>query len=243
MWVTTLAILDLFGRRRQCWVGWGPGARLRRMCETRDLVRTERLALVDDLEHLTAAEWATPSLCRGWTVQDVAAHLAWASALPPGELLAGLARAGFRPNKFGADSAIAWSSRGTPAILDQLRANAATDAKPPGMPWRAALADAVIHGLDIRRPLAQPRPIPREVFAQVADFCSAARWPTSAMLGGSVRRRIGGLRLVADGMHWTRGQGPEARGSAAAMLLVLSGRPVAADELTGPGADTLVARL
>jgi uncharacterized protein (TIGR03083 family) len=42
------------------------------------LIRSERHALVDYLETLTPAEWSTPSLCQGWTVQDVAAHLAWA---------------------------------------------------------------------------------------------------------------------------------------------------------------------
>lgn len=51
-----------------------------------------------------------------------------------------------------ADSAVRWSRRGPAAILDQLRANAASGAKPLGVPEAAALADAVVHALDIRRP-------------------------------------------------------------------------------------------
>jgi hypothetical protein len=54
---------------------------------------------------------------------------------------------------------------------------------------------------------------------------------------------VGGVRLVAEDAEWTHGDGPEARGSAAAILLLLHGRVVGADELTGPGAGTVYARL
>ena len=40
-----------------------------------DDVAAERLGLADDLETLTPEDWATPSLCAGWTVHDVVAHL------------------------------------------------------------------------------------------------------------------------------------------------------------------------
>src|ERR1700754_5226769 len=39
------------------------------------LVHAERRALIVDLEHLDDAQWAQPSLCDGWTVHDVVAHL------------------------------------------------------------------------------------------------------------------------------------------------------------------------
>lgn len=35
----------------------------------------ERDQLVTQLRDLTEPQWATPSLCGGWTVRDVAAHL------------------------------------------------------------------------------------------------------------------------------------------------------------------------
>jgi uncharacterized protein (TIGR03083 family) len=41
-----------------------------------ELTATERLAFVDLLEGLTPEQWATPSLCSAWTVQEVAAHVA-----------------------------------------------------------------------------------------------------------------------------------------------------------------------
>src|ERR1700734_1073141 len=40
------------------------------------VIHTERAALVDDLAGLTPEQWAKPSLCGGWNVHDVVAHLA-----------------------------------------------------------------------------------------------------------------------------------------------------------------------
>jgi len=48
------------------------------MTELTELIRTERLAFIDLLESLTEDQWQTPSLCSAWTVEHVAAHLAWA---------------------------------------------------------------------------------------------------------------------------------------------------------------------
>ena len=38
-------------------------------------IDTQRLRTADLLSELTPGEWDTPSLCEGWTVRDVAAHL------------------------------------------------------------------------------------------------------------------------------------------------------------------------
>jgi uncharacterized protein (TIGR03083 family) len=213
------------------------------MADLPALIRTERLALIDLLETLEPEQWSTPSLCGGWTVQDVAAHLASAPVLTPVAATIELARAGFRPNRFIADSAVRFARRGTDEILRQLRENAATDAKPMGMPRVAALVDAVVHALDIRRPLGRPRPVPPEAFVAIADFCAGTRWPASAVVGGDVQGRVAGLRLVADDAGWAHGSGPEVRGSGETLALVLTGRPIGPAELTGPGAATLYARL
>jgi uncharacterized protein (TIGR03083 family) len=204
-----------------------------------DVIRTERKALIDFLERLSAQQWATPSLCEGWTVQDVAAHLAAAPSVTPGPLVADFARARFRPNVATRDSAVRWGRRGTTQILDQLRSNADRDAKPPGVPRDAVLVDAVVHALDVRRPLGDHRPIPAAAFGPAADFCANARWPGSAMLGGGARKRIAGVRLVAEDQDWTHGEGPEVRASGEALLLLLSGRRPRPDELHGAGVPRL----
>ena len=60
---------------------------------------------------------------------------------------------------------------------------------------------------------------------------------------GNTRKRIAGLRLVAQDVEWAHGHGPDVCGSGEAVMLVLTGRPVGPGELTGPGAAELYARL
>src|SRR5215213_9142097 len=211
------------------------------MAVTWDVIRTERLALVDWLETLSPEQWSTPSLCEGWTVQEVAAHLAWAPVLSPGRLVTGLLRAGMRPNRYAHDSAVRWARRGTPTVLSQLRTNAAQNVGPVGVPRDAVLVDAVVHALDIRRPLGHHRPLPPAAFVPTAEFLVHIRWPGSALLGGGVHKQIRGLRLVAEDQDWSFGEGPEVRGSGEALLLLLSGRTYGADELNGEGARRLSA--
>lgn len=206
-----------------------------------DVIRTERRALIEYLETLSPDQWATPSLCEGWTVQDVAAHLAAAPSVTPRQLLADFARARLRPNRATRDSAVRWARRGTTQILEHLRANAERDAKPPGVPRDAVLVDAVVHALDVRRPLGDHRAVPAAAFGPTADFCANTRWPASLMLGGAGRKRIAGVRLVAEDQDWSHGEGPEVRGSGEALLLLLSGRRPEPEELHGEGVARLAA--
>jgi uncharacterized protein (TIGR03083 family) len=207
--------------------------------ELTELVRAERLATIELLETLSPEEWATRSLCAAWTVQSVAAHLAWAPVAGLGEVAGGMIGARFLLNEFIADSAVRWSGRGREAILEQLRDNAARDVKPIGMPRIAALSDAVVHALDLRRPLARPRAIPPQAFVRVAGWQAGLRWPATVPIGGSLRSRLGRVTLVADDVDWSWGEGPVVRGSSVALMLLLTGRPVEPDELSGPGTARL----
>jgi len=213
------------------------------MKELPQLIKAERLALIDYLETLGPAEWATPSLCGEWTVQDVAAHIAWAPVLKPLKQLVPLAKSGFRLNKASADMAKVWAQRGPEEIVAQLRSNAASGAKPPGVPEIAVLVDAVVHAIDIRRPLNSPRAVPPEAFAQVADFSINSKWPMTISVGGSARKRLTGIQLVAEDYDWSHGEGPPVRAQGEAVLRVLYGRQVTRDELTGEAADQLATRL
>jgi len=208
-----------------------------------DLLRHHRLGMVDTLAALTDEQWLAPSLCQEWRVVDVAAHLAWAPVLGVGAGAVAMARHGFSMNRMIARSAIEWSFRGRAAILEQLRHNAHSGARPVGMPPVAALADAVVHGLDVRRPLGLPGQVPSASLAPLADFALGTPWPLNSVVGGSARRRVAGVHLVATDVAWSHGEGPQVRGSAEALLLVLFGRRPTSGELTGPGSATLAARL
>lgn len=194
------------------------------MTELKDLVCAERLAFIDLLETLTEDQWRTPSLCSAWTVEHVAAHLAWTPVAGPLELGPAALRAGFRTNRLIAESAVRWAARGRPAILDQLRRNAETNAKPLGMPPVAALTDAVVHGLDVRVPLGLHRDVDPEAFRLIADWTVGSRWPMTIPVGGSPRKRLRGTRLVATDADWAWGEGTEVREPADMVLLRLLGR-------------------
>jgi uncharacterized protein (TIGR03083 family) len=194
------------------------------MTELKDLVRTERLAFIDLLKSLTEDQWRTPSLCSAWTVEHVAAHLAWAPVAGPLEMGPAALRAGFRTNRLIADSAVRWTARGRPAIFDQLRKNVESDAKPFGMPPVAALTDAVVHGLDVRVPLGLHRDVDPEAFRLIADWSVTSRWPMTVPVGGNVRKRLRGTRLVAIDADWAWGEGAEVREPGDMILLRLLGR-------------------
>jgi uncharacterized protein (TIGR03083 family) len=213
------------------------------MADLWELIRTEREALIELLETLTPEQWATKSLCDRWTVQAVAAHLAYASVMPPQRMVVELARARGRMDRMIGDTGVRGCERGVPAILEQLRSNAEKNAKPMGMPTVAGLADAVVHQLDVRRPLGQPRRIPDESFRRAATFFAGTGFPGSLVVGGNVRKRVAGLKLVTDDVDWSHGDGPEVQGSSEAMMLMLAGRPISDGDLTGPGAGELYSRL
>lgn len=88
----------------------------------------------------------------------------------------------------------------------------------------------------MRRPLGMPRQIPAERLGCALPFAV-----TAPPLRGFWNAR--GVRLVATDLDWSRGRGPEARGSGEALLMVLAGRRGVAGELTGPGAAILHRRL
>lgn len=194
------------------------------MTELSELIRNERSAFVLLLESLTDDQWREQSLCSAWTVENVAAHLAWAPVAGPVEMGRAALRTGFSLNRTIADSAVRWTRRGRTAIIDQLRDNAASGAGPVGMPPVAGLVDAVVHGLDVRVPLGLHRDIDPEAFRLIADWTIASRWPMTIPVGGNPRKRLHATRLVATDADWAWGEGEEVREPADSILLRLLGR-------------------
>ena len=64
------------------------------------LVHAERRALAADLTGLAPERWQTPSLCSGWTVHDVLAHMVATAKLTPAAFLVRLAASSFSMSRF-----------------------------------------------------------------------------------------------------------------------------------------------
>jgi uncharacterized protein (TIGR03083 family) len=97
------------------------------------------------------------------------------------------------------------------------------------------LVDALIHQQDIRRPLDKPRAIDPDRLRFALRFAV-----TAPPLHGFWHSR--GVRVVATDLDWAFGRGPEARGPGEAVLMAMTGRRGSADDLTGPGSETLKRR-
>ena len=200
-------------------------------------VHEERRALLRDLDGLPDAAWQTPSLCPGWTVHDVLAHLVDTALTTRLGFLRAMITARFdfdRSNDCRSPEAPGKSPAET---LEAFRSVQHRTSGPPA-PRATRLVEAVVHGEDIRRPLGIVRAYPPEpvVLALVHQV------ETSVKVGGG-RELVDGLRLAADDGAFGHGSGDEVRGSTLALLLAVSGRPVRDDELSGPGAGTLLERL
>ena len=91
-----------------------------------------------------------------------------------------------------------------------------------------------MHGEDIRRPLGITRAYPRE--AVVRALRLQARTPASF---GGARETVTRARLVAVDADLSIGEGPDVRGPALSLLLAVTGRRVALDDLDGPGVAAL----
>ena len=118
------------------------------------LVHAERAALIADLKDLDDQQWEQPSLCEGWTVHDVVAHLVGTALTTRLGFVMGLARARFdfdRQNARGVDRKRGATPKETLERLGQVAPRRST----PPAPLDSRLVEEVFHGEDIRRPLAR----------------------------------------------------------------------------------------
>jgi uncharacterized protein (TIGR03083 family) len=199
------------------------------------LIHDQREKVGDALATLTGADWETASLCSGWRVHDVVAHMVETHLMTPPRFAGRFAASGFRFNTFAANG-VAMHAAQTPAsLLAQFRETAPRTTAPPG-PKVTWLAEAVIHGEDIARPTGRSVAISPVTLAAVADFVHGS----TPLLHG--KQRSAGLRLRATDIDWTAGAGPEVNGPAASLILAMTGREPALSDLTGDGVETLRSR-
>jgi uncharacterized protein (TIGR03083 family) len=196
-------------------------------------VESQRLDLADLLEKLSPEEWEQPSLCPGWRVRDVAAHII---SSPQARLLPTLGAVVRHRGSF--DRMILaegkrWGQAPTDDIVAQFRRYAGSRQHPVGTTHVDPLLDVLVHGQDIAVPLGMPRPMPAEAAAVAADHVWRRSFPFRA------RRRLHGYRLEATDIDWAVGHGLLVRGPIEAILVTLTGRDAALHRLSGDGAKAI----
>lgn len=200
------------------------------------LARDERADLAEFLGTLSPDQWNGKTLCDGWRVRDVVAHLISYDALTGAELFGRLAKAQFLLNRANAAGVSLAAERSPEELLADLNAHLDPRGVTAGFGGRIALLDCLIHHQDIRRGLGAPRQVPAERLAPALAFARIA-----PPIGAIWRAR--GLRLVATDLNWSAGRGPVVAGPGEPLLLAIAGRRGVVTELSGPGQPILAARL
>ncbi len=197
------------------------------------MVHAERASLIRDLEGLDDARWDVPSLCEGWTVHDVVAHLTDSARTTRLSFVVGLARAWFDFDRQNARGLQRQRGASPQETLERLRRVAPRTSTPPA-PLESRLVEEIVHGEDVRRPLGLAHSYPRG--AVVRSLGLQARTPRSF---GGAKETVARIRLTAVDAEVSIGVGPEVRGPALSLLLAVCGRRAALDDLTGPGVAVL----
>ena len=201
----------------------------------------QRARTADLLQRLNEQQWDHPSLCHGWTVRHVAAHLTLQQERLR-DVAAFIAR---NPSLLSAmtlnatihNSAVIQSRLPTPEIIARITAMIGSRRHNAFVTPMETLTDILVHSQDIAIPLGVELDIPTAGSALAATRA----WDTRGRWLATVFRRlpVEDYRLTATDIDWTRGEGPTVAGPISALLLLLTGRAAALDQLTGEGARVL----
>lgn len=194
-------------------------------------IHAERTALAATLAGLDDEAWSRPSLCAGWTVHDVAAHVISTPQIGWGALAAMSARnLGRRYNSLIFREVKRLGARETRAsILADFDTYADSTHRVPTTTSIEPLIDALVHHQDIVRPLGIAHAMAPDAAAVAAD-----RVRRLAFLMGT-RRLLRSVRLVATDLTWTRGDGPMISGPMQELLMICAGRAPDRSLVSGDG--------
>jgi uncharacterized protein (TIGR03083 family) len=190
-------------------------------------VAAELTSLADLLDDASDAQWDTPSLCAGWRVREVVAHMTMAARYSEQEFMAELQRCAFDFTRLSNEIAARDANLPAGELIKNLRSEVMRHWAPPGGGYHGALNHAVIHGLDVTVPLGVRRLAPDQTIRMILED----------LTGGDVSARFGvdiaGRHLQATDLDWSFGAGPVLRGPAADLALVICGRSVPPGRLEG----------
>lgn len=205
------------------------------------LIAAERRTTADLVEALTEEQSSTPSLCNGWTVRDVAAHLTMPLTVGLPKMFLGIARHRGDFNRYAQEWAMSTArSQSTASLASTLRDRADSRFTPPGLDAHAPLTDIVVHTLDMRVPLGMPGDGPApEASNRILDFLMTKM----ATRGFLPKDRLPGLSFRSTDTGWSAGSGPAIDGPSTALMLAICGRTAALGDLRGEGVDELRRRL
>ena len=193
------------------------------------------------LEGLADEQWDHPSLCEGWTVRHVAAHLTLQRQRVSDVLRFMVAHPSLlgtvNLNRMIDRTARLQSALSTDEIIGRIGAGIGSRRRNAFIAPAGSLSDTLVHAQDIAIPLG----LDLEMRPTAAAIAVDHIWATRRGWTGSVFRQLplDGYRLVATDVEWSAGSGPRITGPASALLLLVTGRRIALERLEGDGAAQL----
>lgn len=173
--------------------------------------------LADLLADGPAEAWDAATLCAGWQVRHVVAHVTMPARLTPERFGAEMAAAGGDFGRLSDTVAARDGALPTDDLLADLRSPTLHQWEPPGGGAAGALSHAVIHSLDVTVALDQPAVAPDGAVVAVLDQLTAAN-------GAFFGLDLTGTRLEADDVDWAWGEGDVVRAGSGDLVALLGGR-------------------
>lgn len=177
----------------------------------------ERTRVADLLESLPPAAWEQRSLCAGWTVRDVGAHLCFSQARLR-DVVGPAVRMGFRYHAMVRHAAV-HSPLTHEQIVATLRGFVGSRRRAPFVSELEPLLDVLVHSQDICVPLGIDHPLPPDATVVAVERALSLPRP----FRWSPPRDV---RLVATDADWAHGSGTVVEAPIRAHLLTITGRHV-----------------
>jgi uncharacterized protein (TIGR03083 family) len=190
-------------------------------------VTTEFLTVAETLDRLPESGWDTPSLCAGWRVREVAAHMTMPVRYSAEQFGAELQACGGDFTRLSNLVATRDATLPISALVGNMRDERLHHWTPPGGGQAGALNHVVIHGLDMTVPLGTGRNSRDSTLRAVLD--DLTRGETHAHFGFDLE----GLRLQATDMDWSFGSGTTISGAAEDLALLVCGRSLPPGRIEG----------
>ncbi|WGW11841.1 maleylpyruvate isomerase family mycothiol-dependent enzyme [Saxibacter everestensis] len=183
------------------------------------LVGLQFQALAETLAGQPTSIADAPSLCEGWNVRHVVAHMTMAARYDGPAYMAELAAVGHNFEALSNKIARRDGERPFDTLLDDLWSDTMAAWAFPGGGAIGTLAHVVIHGLDITVALGLPRTADDQATRLILDSL------TTGDLASSFGTAPGGRKLKATDLEWQSGNGTVLEADAGDLILALAGRP------------------
>ena len=208
-------------------------------------IDAQRMRTVKLLQDLTPTEWDHASLCDGWRVRDVAAHLTM-QQMTLSDGLNGFLRHPGGMNHVIHAAAVAEANRRPPErLIAEISRTIGSRRFNVGVTPRETLLDIIVHSQDMAIPLQRHLDVPVTAAADTASRLWSYQTTRKGRWMARVFRPVPyqSYRLTATDTAWSVGDGPEIRGPILAIVLLLTGRTAEYADLAGSGAAALEAAL